>query len=109
MVGATARIASQARRNPATVRRWRDEPGRSHGWRVPSGHGEAALDASTLWWGLLFGSIGLGYFVYGRKQRAIVPLVCGIALMLFPYVVSGTTWIVVIGVALMLVPRFARI
>jgi hypothetical protein len=67
------------------------------------------LDASTLWWGLLFGSIGLGYFVYGRKQRAIVPLVCGIALMLFPYVVSGTTWIVVIGVALMLVPRFARI
>ncbi len=67
------------------------------------------MDASTLWWGLLFGSIGLGYFVYGRKQRAIVPLVCGIALMLFPYVVSGTTWIVVIGVALMLVPRFARI
>jgi len=42
-----------------------------------------------LLWGLLFGSIGLGYFIYGKKQRAVVPLVCGLALMLFPYFVSN--------------------
>jgi hypothetical protein len=70
---------------------------------------EAALNASTLWWGLLFGSIGLGFFVYGRKQRAIVPLVCGIALMAFPYFVSGTAWLLVIGVALMAIPYFVRV
>jgi len=69
----------------------------------------AALNASTLWWGLLFGSIGLGFFVYGRKQRAIVPLLCGIALMVFPYLVSGTAWLIVVGVVLIAIPRFVSL
>ncbi|KQZ72430.1 amino acid transporter [Rhodanobacter sp. Root561] len=67
------------------------------------------MNASTLWWGLLFGSIGLGFFVYGRKQRAIVPLVCGIALMVFPYFVSGTAWLIIIGVVLVAIPRFVSL
>jgi len=67
------------------------------------------LNASTLWWGLLFGSIGLGFFVYGRKQRAIVPLLCGIALMVFPYLVSGTAWLIVVGVVLIAIPRFVSL
>ena len=61
-----------------------------------------------LWWGLLFGSIGMGFFVYGRKQRAIVPLVCGVALIVFPHFVSGTAWLLIIGVALMAIPYFVR-
>lgn len=67
------------------------------------------MNASTLWWGLLFGSIGLGFFVYGRKQRAIVPLACGIALMVFPYFVSGTAWLVIVGVVLVAIPRFVSL
>jgi hypothetical protein len=67
------------------------------------------LNASTLWWGLLFGSIGLGFFVYGRKQRAIVPLACGIALMVFPYFVSGTAWLIIVGVVLVAIPRFVSL
>jgi hypothetical protein len=67
------------------------------------------VDASSLLWGVLFGSIGLGFFVYGRKQRAIVPLVCGLALMVFPYFVSGTLLLVGMGVALMAIPYFVRI
>ena len=70
---------------------------------------EAALSASTVFWGVLFGSIGLGFFVYGRKQRAIVPLVCGLALMAFPYFVSGTPVLIAIGVALMAIPYFVRV
>lgn len=57
---------------------------------------------------MLFGSIGLGFFVYGRKQRMIVPLACGVALMAFPYFVSSTVWLLVIGVALMAIPYFVR-
>lgn len=71
--------------------------------------GEVALNASTLWWGMLFGSIGLGFFVYGRKQRVIVPLVCGVALMAFPYFVTATAWLIIVGVALMAIPYFVRI
>jgi hypothetical protein len=58
---------------------------------------------------MLFGSIGLGFFLYGKKQRAAVPLVCGLALMIFPYFVSNTILLVVIGVALMVIPYFVRI
>jgi len=38
-------------------------------------------NAATLYWGMLFGAIGLGYLTYGRRQRAAVPLVIGIALI----------------------------
>ena len=62
-----------------------------------------------LLWGLLFGSIGLGYFIYGKKQRAVVPLVCGLALMLFPYFVSNTMVLVGIGALLAAIPCFLRL
>jgi hypothetical protein len=67
------------------------------------------LNEWWLLWGLLFGSIGMGFFLYGKRQRAVVPLVCGIALMVFPYFVSNTILIVAIGVVLMAVPFFLRI
>lgn len=57
---------------------------------------------------MLFGSIGLGFFIYGKKQRAIVPLVCGLALMVFPYFVPGTAWLLLVGTALIAVPYFVR-
>jgi hypothetical protein len=62
-----------------------------------------------LLWGLLFGSIGLGYFIYGKKQKAVVPLVCGLALMLFPYFVSKVLLLVGIGVLLTAIPYFFRL
>jgi hypothetical protein len=58
---------------------------------------------------LLFGSIGLGYAIYGRKQRAAVPLVCGLALMVFPYFVSNTWLLALIGAVLIAVPYFLRL
>ena len=64
---------------------------------------------AVLLWGLLFGSIGLGYFIYGRKQSASVPLVCGLALMVFPYFVSNVPLLVGIGIALVAVPYFLRL
>jgi hypothetical protein len=62
----------------------------------------------VLLWGLLFGSIGLGYFIYGKKQRAVVPLVCGLALMVFPYFVPNTILLVGIGALLTAIPYFLR-
>ena len=67
------------------------------------------MSTSSLLWGVLFGSIGLGFVMYGRKQRAVVPLLCGLALMAFPYFVSNTMLLVVIGVALMAIPYFLRL
>jgi hypothetical protein len=58
---------------------------------------------------LFFGSIGLGFFIYGRKQRAVVPLLCGLMLMVFPYFVSNVMLLVGIGVVLMAIPYFLRL
>jgi hypothetical protein len=66
------------------------------------------MNAASLVWGMLFGSIGLGYFIYGKKQGAIVPLLCGIALMVFPYFVESTLLLVAIGIALCVAPFFLR-
>jgi hypothetical protein len=58
---------------------------------------------------LFFGSIGLGLFIYGRKQRAVVPLLCGLMLMVFPYFVSNVMLLVGIGVLLIAIPYFLRL
>lgn len=67
------------------------------------------MSESWLLWGLLFGSFGLGFLVYGRKQKAVVPVVCGLALMIFPYFISNTILLVAIGGALIALPYFVRI
>ncbi len=64
---------------------------------------------AVLMWGLLFGAIGTGFFIYGRKQKAIVPLCVGIALCVFPYFVANVYALVLIGVVLMAIPYFVRV
>jgi hypothetical protein len=66
------------------------------------------VSESTLLWGLLFSSIGLGFFLYGRQQRSPVPLVCGLALMIYPYFIPNVVALVAIGVVLSAVPYFLR-
>ena len=67
------------------------------------------MNTSLLLWGLLFSSIGLGFFIYGKKQKAVVPLFCGLALMIYPYFVSSTLLLVAIGAALTALPYFVRV
>ena len=66
------------------------------------------MNTSTLLWGLLFGSIGLAFFIYGRRQKTVVPLVTGLALMIFPYFVSNTILLVTLGAVLVAIPYFVR-
>ena len=66
------------------------------------------MDVGVLLWGLLFSSIGLGFFLYGKKQRAAVPLVCGLVLMIYPYFIPNVIALVAIGLVLIAVPYFFR-
>ena len=66
-------------------------------------------DTSTLIWGMIFGSIGLGFFLYGKKQKAIVPLVTGIALFVFPYFITDLYLLILTGTVLTVLPYFVRI
>jgi hypothetical protein len=66
------------------------------------------MTESILLWGLLFGSIGIGFALYGKQQRAPVPLLCGLALMIYPYFVPNVIALVGIGIVLMGIPYFFR-
>lgn len=51
---------------------------------------------------VLFGLIGLAAWRIGRRQERPRTLWLGVALMLYPYLVSGTAWLFAIGTALCL-------
>jgi hypothetical protein len=67
------------------------------------------VSSSLLFLGLLFGSIGLGFFIYGKKQSSIVPLICGVLLMVVPYFISNALLLFAVGAVLVMVPYFVRV
>ena len=67
------------------------------------------MNTSWLLWGLIFGSVGFGFFIYGKRQKAVVPAVCGMILMIYPYFISSTGLLVSVGAALIAIPYFVRI
>jgi hypothetical protein len=62
------------------------------------------MDTSTLMWGMILGSIGLGFFLYGKKQKTIVPLISGVGLMVLPYFISNIFILVATGVVFVVLP-----
>ena len=54
----------------------------------------------TLLVSLVFGSIGLGVFIYGKRQARMLLAATGLALMIYPYFVSGWRLSLAIGVLL---------
>ncbi len=67
------------------------------------------MDTSQLLLGVLFSSIGLGYFIYGKKQKVIVPFICGLILMIFPYFIENAWLIMLVGSVFMGLPYFIRL
>ncbi|MEI7940358.1 MAG: amino acid transport protein [Verrucomicrobiota bacterium] len=56
--------------------------------------------SSTLFASLIWGSIGMGFAIYGKKQRTTVPLVGGILLMGISYVIGSALVMSLVGVVL---------
>jgi hypothetical protein len=69
----------------------------------------ASIDTATLFLGLIFSSIGLGYFIYGKKQKKSIFRYVGITLMFYPYVFTNSVAVVLVGIALMFVPKFIKL
>ena len=53
---------------------------------------------------VLFGAIGTGYFIYGKRQQEIVALASGAMLCIYPFFVSRILWMVLIGLVLAAAP-----
>ena len=50
---------------------------------------ENRFDTNFLLASLLWGSIGVGYFIYGKKQNAMMPMIGGVVICAVSYVVSS--------------------
>ena len=59
---------------------------------------------TTLIFGVLFGAVGTVYLALARKEHDATYLVCGVALILYPYFIANAVVIVLIGAALIAVP-----
>ena len=57
---------------------------------------------------VLFSSIGVGYFVYGRKQRKLMPFVSGVGLILAPMFVHEVGWLLALGAGLLVLPLLIK-
>jgi hypothetical protein len=49
---------------------------------------------------LIWGSIGMGFAIYGKKQRATAPLLGGVLLMGVSYLISSALVMSLVGLAL---------
>ncbi len=57
---------------------------------------------------IIFGIIGTCAFNYGRKEKDYKPIIIGLALMIYPYFISNTIWLYLIGVGVMSLLYFWR-
>jgi uncharacterized membrane protein len=53
---------------------------------------------------ILTGVGGMAYFVYGKKQQNIAFLAAGVCLCVYPYMVSSTLALILVGAVLLAAP-----
>lgn len=64
------------------------------------------MDINWLLLSMVYSTIGLGMFMYGKKAVRFVPLVAGLLLMIIPYFLSSLLWMTVVSAIIMVSPFF---
>jgi hypothetical protein len=67
------------------------------------------MDTNILLLGLLLSSIGLGYFIHGKRQSNPVTRYTGVVLMVFPYFVHDALVLILMGITLLFIPKFIQL
>ena len=62
------------------------------------------LDPGKLFIGFLFGMVGMGYFMFGKKRGSYLFMGSGMGLGLFPYFVDALWAILLVGAFLTALP-----
>lgn len=58
----------------------------------------------NLAFGIFTGAFGMAYFIYGRRQMKLAPIIAGALLCVYPYFTDDAVWLCVIGAALLAAP-----
>ncbi|MDD3145050.1 MAG: amino acid transport protein [Candidatus Gracilibacteria bacterium] len=67
------------------------------------------FDMNTLYIGLIFGSIGMGYFSYGKKAERYMFLLSGIILMIYPYFFTNVYYMSAVGILFLFFPFIIKL
>jgi hypothetical protein len=59
------------------------------------------FNANFLFASLIWGSIGFGYFIYGKKQASWVPLAGGLLMMVASYFIGSALLMSLVGLGIM--------
>lgn len=66
------------------------------------------MNTNTLLIGVIAGAFGSGYFMYGKKQQMVVPMLSGIMLCIYPYFTDNIWILCGIGILLITGPFFLK-
>lgn len=61
-------------------------------------------DFSGLFVGVIAGVFGMAYFVYGKRQTKLVPMVAGVLLCIYPFFTDSLLLLCLIGGVLLAAP-----
>ena len=68
-----------------------------------------SFDSTNLIVNVFAGIVGVAYFMYGKKQQKVVPLISGVGLCVLPYVIDNNTVLICVCVGLAIAPLIINI
>jgi hypothetical protein len=60
------------------------------------------FNANFLFASLIWGSVGVGYFIYGKKQRSSVPMIGGIVIIAVSYLIGSALLMSLLSIGIIL-------
>jgi hypothetical protein len=66
------------------------------------------MDFGNVFASMVFGVVGIGLFLYGKKNGRLVPLAAGLALMTVPYFIPNVLALVAVCCAITTLPWLLR-
>ncbi len=67
---------------------------------------EEWLNANTLFASLIWGSVGTGYFIYGKKQGEMTPLIGGLVMIAVSCLIANWLWMSLASMAVIVAVWF---
>ena len=66
------------------------------------------MDTTSLMLSMLYGTVGLGFLMYGKKAARLVPMLSGAALMICPYFIANNGIMTLVCFAIAALPFLLR-
>jgi hypothetical protein len=65
-------------------------------------------ETTALMFSILFVPMGMGFLLYGKKQRRAVPLLVGVGFMVLPNVVPSISLLLMLSIVLLMIVYYFR-